>query len=332
MKVWKTIFLVLLMFFCTTIIVFGQGTSAKPIELSFGHLSAVGSIEDEAVKVMAKVAKEKSNGRLILNIFSNGQLGNFTSEMESIAQGTQDMVFGDWSWWGNVVKDFQIAAMAFAFRDQEHLHKFIDSPLGESIRNKMLEKNLLLLTYHTNQLPRTLVSKIPVRCPDDLKNIKMRVPEWPISLKVWKAIGTKPTSVTWTEVYLALAQGVVDAMECGYEFIYPHKFYEVAPYICLTAHVRGLRGTIINPDKYNSLPKDLQKILKEACLAGEKFYNEQVLVAEKTHTEKMIEGGATIIRDIDREAFKEKVLPIVAELEEEDFWSKGLFEKIQQIK
>jgi len=144
-------------------------------------------------------------------------------------------------------------------------------------------------------------------------------------------LGTNVTIVSWGEVYLALAQGVADAMECGFEFIYPAKFNEVAKYITRTNHLFGCRGAIIGKVSYDKLPAEMQTALKEACLAGEKHYNTLVEQARVEHTEKILASGASII-EVNTIPFKEKVIPIVDTLENEGFWSKGFYQKIQEIK
>ena len=298
--------------------------------LKLGILSAAGGLEDQAVQKIAAVAAAKSGGQLEIQVFPAAQLGNFISQMESLAMGTQAIVWGDLGWLGNFVKDYQIQIMPYAFRSQAHLDKFMDSPLALELEKQLEGKGYLLLSKHAYQLPKVTVSKKPIFTPADLKGIKMRLPEWPIAMKAWEALGTNVTIVSWGEVYLALAQGVADAMECGFEFIYPAKFQEVAKYITRTNHLYGCRGAIIGKVSYDKLPADMQQVLKEACLAGEKHYNELVEQARVEHTQKILASGAFII-EVDTTPFKEKVLPIVDTLESEGFWSKGFFKKVQEI-
>lgn len=304
---------------------------AKKYVLKLGILSAAGGLEDQAVQKIAAVAAEKSGGQLEVQVFPAAQLGNFVSQMESLAMGTQAMLWGDLGWLGNFVKDYQIQIMPYAFRSQAHLDKFMDSQLALNLEKQLEGKGYLLLSKHAYQLPKVTVSKKPIFSPDDLKGIKMRLPEWPIAMKAWEALGTNVTIVSWGEVYLALAQGVADAMECGFEFIYPAKFNEVAKYITRTNHLFGCRGAIIGKVSYGKLPAEMQKALKEACLAGEKHYNTLVEQARVEHTKKILASGANII-EVNTIPFMEKVLPIVDTLENEGFWSKGFYQKIQEIK
>ena len=318
--------LVVFLVFC-----FSGIATAKTYELKLGHLSAVGGLEDLASQRIAKVAEEKSGGRLKVKIFPAAQLGNMVSMMESLAMGTQDMVWGSMQWMGNFVKDYQVQLLPYAFSSYEHLERFFDSPLGKDLEKQLEKKGYKILSSKVWELPKVVVSKKPVFKLADVKGIKMRLPEWPISMEAWKAAGSEVVIITWGEAYLALAQGVADAMECGFEFVYPAKFHEVAPYITLTNHVLGARGCLIGTRSYNKLPKDLQKIIEEASLEGEKYYNEIILEAKAEHTRKLLEGGASIIQ-IDTSEFQEKMLSIADKLEDEGFWRKGLFKEVMSLK
>ena len=104
----------------------------------------------------------------------------------------------------------------------------------------------------------------------------------------------------------------------------------MAKYITRTNHLYGSRGAIIGKVSYDKLPADMQAVLKEASLAGEKHYNTLVELARVEHTKLILESGASII-EVDPTPFKEKVSAIVDTLENEGYWSKGLYQKIQEI-
>lgn len=302
------------------------------IILTLGHDTAVGGIQDRATNIIAQVAKEKSNGRLEIHIFPANQLGTAVSQFESVIAGSQDLIWTDLTNLANFVKDYNILTMAYAFRDQDHMNNFMKSPTGQELKEKLLDKGILMLREHANMLPRIVVSKKLVKTPDDVEGIKMRVPGIPIFQKVWEAMGTKTVLVPWGETYLALSQGVMDAMECGFEFVYESKFYEVAKYVALTNHARGLRGMFINPDLYEGLPEDLKDVLMEAAIAGEKYYNEQSELAAIEQRKWLVEKAGVTITEVDQDVWNAKIAGLADQLEEEGFWSKGLYEKVQEVK
>lgn len=302
----------------------------NPIELRLGHLSAVGGFEDLVANKIAEEVMKNSEGRLVVNVYPAAQLGSAVSQMESIMIGTQDIFWGALGWLGNFEKDYQILLMPYAFRNQEHQLNFIDSPLALEMEKRLEDQGLLLLSKNAHGLPKVTVSTKPIFHTDDLRGIKMRVPEWPISMKAWEALGTDITVVTWGELYLALAQGVADAMECGFEFVYPAKFHEVAKYITMTEHCYELRGAIAGKRSFERLPEDLQEVLQDALLVGEELYNDLLDHAKVDHTQRILESGAAIIY-IDTEPLKEMLLPLVTTMEREGFWREGLFDEVQLI-
>ncbi len=143
----------------TLIFSFSNPVSAKKYVLKLGILSAAGGLEDQAVRKIAEVAAEKSNGELEIQIFPAAQLGNFISQMESLAMGTQAMLWGDLGWLGNFVKDYQIQIMPYTFRSQAHLDLFMDSPIALELEKQLAAKGYLLLSKHAYQLPKVVVSK-----------------------------------------------------------------------------------------------------------------------------------------------------------------------------
>lgn len=325
----------LLFFFLLGVICIGflfpNNANAEKYELKLGHLSAVGGLEDIVANKIAEEAYKNSNGQLVINVFPASQLGSSVSEIESIQMGTQDIFWGALGWLGNFVKDYQILLMPYAFRSQDHQLDFIDSPIALELEKKLEDIGLLLMTKHSHGLPKVLLTSKPVFSVKDLKGLLMRVPEWPVSMKAWKALGTNITVVAWGELYLALAQGVAEGMECGFEFIYPGKFHEVAKYILKTEHCYELRGAIVGKKSYEKLPKDLQKVLMDALHTGEELYNEPLDKIEQEDTRNILKSGGVII-EVDREPFKKILLPLVDELEAEGYWRKGLFDEVQDIK
>jgi TRAP-type transport system periplasmic protein len=305
--------------------------SAPIVRLTIGHDATLGSAQDLLVNKIVELAKEKSNGTLVLQNFPASQLGSNLSMLENTIAGSQDIFFGDLAFLGNFVKDYQIINMGFAFRDQLHIDEFMDSPIALELDAQLLRKGLLILTKHSDNNPRVMVSRKPIKKAEDIRGLKMRVPNIPIFLKVWEALGAKPASIPIEETYMALKQGVVDAMETPFDYVWSGKYYEGGKYVILTNHVRGTRGMLINPKKYYSLPKNLRALLLVSALEGEGYYNQLFKDGTENARTQLLKNGA-IISEIDHADLQAKMLSLVNELEKQDFWSKGLYKEVQNIK
>lgn len=309
----------------------GMGQAA-PIVLKLGNIQSPTSSASIACERMAKLVAERSKGQLKIEFFPSSQLGNAITQLEGVMMGTQDMFQDAAEWMSQFEKDYNILAMAFAFRDYKHLQAFFNGPLNAEIRERLRkDRGLRVLAENWNRAPRDLLSKKPVYSPKDLQGIKMRVPEIEMYLRVWKTMGTQPTQVAWGETYLALMQGVVDAMEGPFDTLLPMKFYEAAPNISMTDHLISASSVSINDKRFMTLPKDLQDILvASAKEAGELFTKLGVEAMDKDKREMESKGAKFIT--VDRKPFMEKVAPLAKEMEDQGKWTKGLYQKIQDLK
>ena len=311
----------------------GQGVYAQsPIVLKLGSLDAPTQNGSLACERMAKLVFERSNGRLKIEFFPASQLGNAITEIEGMMMGTQDMFQANAEWMSQFEKDYNILSMAFAFRDQNHLQAFFNSPLNTEIKERLRkDRGIRIIAENWNRAPRELVSKKPVNSPADLQGIKMRVPEIEMYLLVWKAMGTQPTQVAWGETYLALMQGLVDAMEAPFDTLLGMKFFEAAPNIIMTDHLINACSVSINEAKFSKLPKDLQDILVASAKEAGDYFSKLVIESMTKDRKEMESNGAKFIK-VDRKPFQAKVAPLVKELEDKGKWSPGLYQKVQDLK
>lgn len=309
-----------------------SASAADKISLNIASLEPVGAPSTLAVEHFAALVKERSKGEIQVNPNPAGTLGNGLQLMEGMSTGTIDMVSAVLEWYAPFVKDINVYVMGFTFRDGEHFRAFLNSPIFADMKEQIEQKmKVRMLAANWISLPRVLVSKKPVSSPRDIAGIKMRVPEIETYQKVWKGLGTNPTRVAWAEVYLALKTGTVDAAEGPLDQMYATKFYEAAPNITLTNHLQQVFTVGINLAKFNSLPKDAQSILQAAALESGEYF--QKLVDEKFQADKpkMVAAGA-VFRDIDVRPFQEMLTPVIAEAESTGFWTKGLYQKVQDIR
>lgn len=308
-------------------VVFGQAKS-----LTIASLEPVGAPTTLAVEYMAKLIDERSGGQLRINPNPGGSLGTGLQIMESLSLGTIDMVSMVLEWYAPFVKDINVYVMGFTFRDDAHFRKFLASPIFDDMKKQVLDKmGVRMIASNWVGMPRVLVSKKPVNSPADIANIKMRVPEIETYLKVWKGLGTSPTRVAWAEVYLALKTGTVDAAEGPLDQMYATKFYEAAPYITLTNHLQQVFTISINEAKFKSLPKATQDLITKAANDAGDYFQKLLREQFEVNKAKMVAGGA-IFRDIDTVPFQRMLTPVIADSEATGFWSKGLYQKVQDIK
>jgi tripartite ATP-independent transporter DctP family solute receptor len=299
--------------------------------LRFGGSDPGRGILDKTTARFVELSEKKSAGRIKWDYFCCDQLGGDIAQIEQLMadsiQGYGDVL----DWWANWVKDFSIFGWAFAFRDQDHFVKFLESPAYRDLAERLRTQAGLRILAAGPAEPRILWVKRPVAKLEDLRGLKMRVPEIKAYLAVWEALGTKPTRVTWGEVYLAMKTGVVEGAEGPVTAIYGVKFHEAAPYGYLTNHIISSAHITMNEKTYQSLPPDLRRVVEEAARDAVAWARAEAQKAAEDALAKMKAEGAKI-SSLDTRPFRDRLREAVAKAEADGLWSKGLWQKVQDIK
>lgn len=300
-------------------------------ELRLGGVHSPTSFETKGLERFAALAAEKSGGTLKVNVFPAGQLGDAVSMIENVMMGALDMFANVADWNQNVVKDYGIMAMPFAFRDMAHMKTFLASDIYAAMKEEMIEKKKLrVLADNWYRVPRVLVTKFPVTSIKDLEGRKFRLANIKAYVETWKALGMKPTILPWAESYLSLKTGVVDGMDSPFSSVYPEKFYQAAPYVTMTNHSIAPFNVLISEVVFQKLTADQQKALLEAGKEAGEFYTKSIEEQVAVHTAKMTEEGAKI-SNIDVTEFVEKARPVAERLEKDGDWTPGLFDKVSKL-
>lgn len=305
--------------------------AAATKELRLGGVHSPTSFETKGLMQFAELVAAKSGGTLKVNVFPAGQLGDAVSMIENVMMGATDMFANVADWNQNVVKDYGIMAMPFAFRDQAHMQKFLASDIYAAMKKEMIEKKKLrVLADNWYRVPRVLVTKFPVTSIKDLEGRKFRLANIKAYVETWKALGMKPTILPWAESYLALKTGVVDGMDSPFSSVYPEKFYQAAPYVTMTNHSIAPFNVLISEVVFQKLTADQRKWLIEAGKEAGDFYTKAIAEQVQSLTAKMVAEGAKV-SEIDVKPFVDKARPVAAQLEKEGDWTPGLFDKVSKL-
>jgi TRAP-type C4-dicarboxylate transport system substrate-binding protein len=310
----------------------GLALAQQPeFKLRFGGSDPGRGILDKTTLRFVELSEKKSIGRIKWDYFCCDQLGGDIAQIEQM-MANSIQAYGDvLDWWANWVKDFSIFGWGFTFRDNDHFAKFLESPTFKEMAEKLRTQNGLRILAVGPTEPRMLWMKKPVSKLDDMKGMKMRVPEIKAYLMVWEALATKPTRVTWGEVYLALKTGVVEGAEGPISATYGIKFHEAAPYGYLTNHIISSAHITMNEKTYQSLPPDLRKVVEESAREAVAWARgEAQKVADDTLNKMKAEGAK--IGTLDTRPFEERLREAVGKAEAEGLWPKGLWQKVQDIR
>jgi tripartite ATP-independent transporter DctP family solute receptor len=314
----------------------GQGGSssggAKKIVLRLGGIQPAEDISSKGMERFAQTVAEKSGGSIEVQVYPASQLGSATSQMEAVSMGSQDMFIDASGFVGTFLKDRQIDAMFFIFRDAAHYKAFMQSNLNKGLEEDFRKQTgTRIISNNWFRAPRSFVTKNAVNA-QGFEGLKVRVPDIKGYLESVAAIGAKPTQIAWGETYLALQQGVVDAAEGPADSLYSMKFYEAAKNIIVTNHIRDCLEMMINDKTWERLSPEQQKILIDAANEAGDWYTNQVNATVEASF-KGIQDGGGVITEIDATLLREKVSKRIDAIEAEgSMWRRGLYQEIQNIR
>jgi tripartite ATP-independent transporter DctP family solute receptor len=281
-----------------------------------------------------QIVAQKTNNQFQIKWFGGGQLGNLPQMFAGIRTGQIEMIFCDF---GTLCvpkggKDFNILFAPYVFRDQEHLRKYLVSPLfKEMIEKTEKEGGFKYIGYVSDRAPRQITtSNRRVTKLEDLKGLKIRVPETRAIMEIMKAWGAAPTPLAASELYTAMKQGVVDGQDNGFDAIAQAKYYEVQKYVIVVDYVRSGLIILIATDHWNKLNREQKKIFQEAAVETEKWATKWTNDSVEESIDILKKNGMEIIYP-DLAPFK-KLAAEANRKFEGDLWEKGLFDKIQAIK
>jgi len=310
-----------------------ESDEADTIVLKLAVESAVGTPGEVSGKDFKRIVEEKSGGRIQIEYYPAGQLGTGDDLTESLQTGSVDMTWRVLDWYSNFEKGWNILLLGFLFRGEDHFKLFLESEKHSEFKENLIQKaGLRIIADNGIGAPRVVVAKKPITSPADMQGMNMRVPGIAMYQKTWSAVGVNIVSVPWGEAYMALNQGIADALESPLGSIYGMKFHEAAKNISMTNHLFSLYVMAINESSFQGLSEDLQKILVESAVEAGELYVQYDQESVSKNKQEMINSGVTFIEEPDIEAFQLKLNAVVEELEKEGMWPAGLYEYIQGLK
>ena len=253
----------------------------KPVKMAFASAYAPDDPQSQTLVKFGQLAEQYSNGRLKIDVAVGGVLGGERDVAEGIQLGTVNGAI-----LGGILQNFDpamsILEFPFLFRNDAHVRAVMEGPIGEKIRKRLIEKTGMRILYHVMRTPRELTTKKPVNRLEDIKGMKIRVPEMEAHLATWRALGANPTPLAFTEVYTALQLGTVDGQENPLAVIYANKFQEVVKNLALTDHLVGFMLIVVNNKQFEGLDPVSQRALERAAKEAS-IFNDQLL--KKTNGE-----------------------------------------------
>src|SRR5690349_18653089 len=301
---------------------------AAQTKLKWAHVYETSEPYHTAAVWAAGEIKKRTNGRYDVEVFPASSLGKETDINQGLTLGTVDIIYTGQLFAGRTHGPIAIGGAPYMFRDYNHWAKFRASPLFKELSDGYQQKGgnkVVALTYYGE---RHVTSNKPINKPEDMKGLKIRVPDAPLYTMFPRAVGANPTPIAFAEVYLALQNGTVDAQENPLPTIDAKKFYEVQKYIVLTGHITDALLTIVGGPTWNKLSdadkKVFETVLKEAATKA----TTEIVDIEKKMSAEMEKRGKTVAR-VDRKPFRDAVIKL--HNGPDATWPKDVYDKLQQL-
>lgn len=255
-------------------------SQAAPLELKLGHIQTEQDFWHLGSLKFKEELEKRSNGEITLKIYPNSTLGGDRDLVEGMQMGTVDfgLVAGVL---GNFEKSIGLLELPYLFNSQEEFNKVIHGPIGEEIAGRMVKKSGIRILNWWDRGPRQTTSNRPINKLEDLKGLKIRLPEIPAMVNSWRAMGANPTPMAWSEVYTGLQQNVIEAQENPIPFIYGGRINEVQKYIAMTDHKYEYVTIAMSEMRWKKLNDKQRQIIVEAANAATAYENQ--LVLDKTN-------------------------------------------------
>lgn len=300
---------------CAAVPLWGPGLTVEaqaPLVLKLGTVNPGESPRNLAAYEFARVAAEKSKGRIKVEVYINNQLARGEGgTLEGVQLGTIDVAPVGSAPIGGIFEPAYLPLdLPFLWESRAQVWKVMDGPVGQELFKKMEAKGVKGLCFGGGWGFRHMLSnKRAINTPDDMKGQTIRVQESPIYVSMMKQLGANPVPMPWGEVYLAMKQGTVDGMEIPVVTMISDKFYEVTKYYSLTNHTYPPISWFMNLKRYQSLPPDLRQAVDEAARATCALDRKAEVDKEKGDLESIRKAGVQVNEVKDLKAFQDRMGP-----------------------
>jgi tripartite ATP-independent transporter DctP family solute receptor len=278
--------------------------------LTLGHGAAPGNPRALAAEAFAKLVAEKTEGRISINVAGSEQLGNDVAMLTSLRTGVLDLTANSQGAVSGLVPEVGALGLPFLFADAAAAFKVLDGPIGAELAERFAAVGILPLSWWDNGIRHITNSKRSITTPADLEGLTIRTPADPMTIDIFKALGAATEQIAFSELYVALQQGVVDGQENPLANIASSKLYEVNKYISLSAHKWESTPFLASQFAWAKVGADGEAIKAAAAEAGvlqRQLMNE----AAAKHLADFKANPELVVNEVDRAAFQAKTASVI---------------------
>ena len=282
----------------------------EDVTLRLAHVVNEQDVYQDAAEKFRDLVAERSDGKIKIEIFPNATLGDERTLLEGMQIGTVDMGIITNGPVSNFVEDIAVFELPFLFPSREKAYEVLDGEIGQEILGKLSDVNLKGLAYAERGFRNLTNSDHPVKTPDDVDGLRVRVMENPVYVDSFRALGADAIPMAWNEALTAMQQGTIDGQENPVNVIYSFKLSETQKYMTMTRHTYAPAIFVMGMPVWQNLSEEAQDIVLQAAKEAAAYERDLSASSEEEQLQALRDQGMEIVDDADLAAFSAAVAPV----------------------
>lgn len=293
-----------------TAVLFGGAAHAQEITLKSSDTHPDGYPTVEAVKYLGELLKERTGGRIGVEVYHSAQLGEEKDTIEQTRAGVIDMNRVSLGPFNNIVEETQAVSLPYIFKSIDHMHKVMDGPIGDEILTAFEAHDLVGLAFYDSGSRSFYNARKPIKTIDDLKGMKLRVIQSDVFVAMVNALGANAVPMPYGEVYSAIQTGVIDGAENNWPSYESSKHYEVAKHFTLDQHLIVPEVLVMSKASWDKLSPEDQGTVKAAAKESVGKMRELWAAREAASEKTVRDAGSEVVAEIDKQPFIDAMKPV----------------------
>jgi tripartite ATP-independent transporter DctP family solute receptor len=278
--------------------------------LKFAHAAPETDLQQNLATFFADEVAKRTDGEVTVQIFPQGQLGNDAAMIDGARSGIIDVVMVGLNNFSGLMPDSAALTLPFMFPDRETAYSVLDGEVGKGVLAKFEDHGLKGLGFPENGYRNMTNSRGPIRTPEDVKGLRMRVNNSKALNDMFQLLDAQPQQIPVAELYTALETGVVDSQDHPIGVTLSFKFYEVQKYLSLTQHAYAPLAVAMNLSKFDGLTPEQQQIILDVSKEAVDMQRQMSIDSEEKMIADLEAEGMEVNRDVDAAAFQAVVAPV----------------------
>lgn len=302
--------------------------AAKGQNLRIGYILPQQSQLGAGATAFADEVAKRTGGRITVQQFPDSSLGGDVELLKGVQLGSIDLAFATGMGLPSVLPEAGVLNIPFLFNSIEHAHAVMDGPIGNSFGKLFAAKDIVMLGWGENGLRHMTNAKHVIATPDDLKGLKMRVPQSDVLLTGFRTLGVDVATLPFPQLFEALRAGKFDGQENPIATIQAAKFDQVQKFLTLSGHAYDPAVFIMSPDAFEELSADDKASFIASAKLGGQASRKFAADAEVAGVKALQQGGMTVQTGIDRARFASAMAAANPEFEKR--FGRELIERIKK--